>query len=158
MRRTALLLLLLLPYAAHAARWKEIPSTLPDVIVSIDPASIIVTDYVVKGWIKFDYRVPREHQSKLLVEESSERMVNCQEHTFWVIEGYGQPKGGGDPIRIYSTAEYWTTPSPDSKDEVAYIGLCQESKSLMGKIIDNAVEEMGRPRTDDEINKRLLPF
>ncbi|TSA50589.1 MAG: hypothetical protein D4R48_01155 [Nitrosomonadales bacterium] len=144
LKRTALLLVLLLPCALHAAQWREVPSTIPNIIVYIDPSSISVTDYVVKGWVRFDYRVPQEYQGKQLIGESSERMVNCRERTFWVMDGYGQPKGGGDPIRVYSTAEYWTTPAPDSRDEAAYTALCEESKSLIGNIVDKAGEALDK--------------
>ena len=102
-----LFLLSLFPCASHAAQWEVVTSKAPNVTVSIDSSSISVNDYIVKGWVKFDYQVPREYQGKPLQLETSLRQVNCEERTFWVIEGYGQPNDGSDQIRIYNNAEYW---------------------------------------------------
>lgn len=137
MNSTALLLILL-SFASHAAEWQEVKSPVPGVSVSIDSSSINTTEYIVKGWVKFDYKVPREYQGKQLSQETSQRQVNCQEKIFWVMDGYGLPRDGSEPIRIYSTAEYWMTPAPDSKDEVAYLALCQKAKSLMDIVIEHA--------------------
>jgi len=137
----ATLFLMLLPVCnLHAAQWQEAPSPIPNIIVYVDPASITVTDYVVRGWVKFDYRIPREYQGKQLIEETSERMVNCQERTFWAMGGYGLPKGGGNPVRVFSNAEYWMVPAPDSQDEVAYNALCDKSKSILDKAIDQVTK------------------
>jgi len=138
MNRATLLILLLCPFALHAAQWQAVESSVPNVSVSIDPSSISATDYIVKGWVKFDYQVPREYQGKQLSQETSQRQVNCQEKTFWVVDGYGQPNDGSDPVKIYSTAEYWMTPAPDSKDEVAYLALCQRAKTLLDIVIEHA--------------------
>lgn len=138
------IVVLLLAFAtcASAAQWKDMPSSLPNILVYVDTASVKVTEYVVHGWVKFDYRVPREHEGKQLNEETSERMVNCQERTSWTLGGYGLPKDGSAPVRIYSTEQYWTAPAPDSQDEVAYLALCEYAKTLFDKAWENISKGM----------------
>lgn len=101
-----------------------------------------MTISIVKGWVKFDYQVPREYQGKPLQLETSLRQVNCEERTFWVIEGYGQPNDGSDQIRIYNNAEYWMPPAPDTKDEAAYVALCRETESIIGKVVDKVMKPL----------------
>ena len=142
-----LLLLALFPCALHAAQWDEVTSKAPDIVVSIDLSSVSVNDYIVKGWVKFDYQVPREYQGRLLLRETSQRQVNCKERTFWVIEGYGQTEDASDEIRIYNNMQYWTTPAPDSKDEAAYMALCRQTESIFEKAVDKVIEEYDRTKS-----------
>lgn len=131
--------LILAPAApAYAAEWREVgvaPGS--GTLVYVDDASLSVDhDTVVKGWVKFQYDRPREHDGQKFDVYVAQRMVNCEVNRYWQMDAWGY-RNNADPVRLYSTAQEWQTPAPDSDSEIASAVLCNETKSIFGIIWDD---------------------
>lgn len=136
-RGWAALALTLMASAAHAAEWREV-GEVPDsgTIVYVDDASLSVDhDTVVKGWVKFEYDKPREHDGQKFNVYVAQRMVNCEVNRYWQMDAWGY-RDNAEPVRLFSTAQEWQTPAPDSESEIASAVLCNESRSIFGIVWD----------------------
>lgn len=129
--------LMALAVSSHAAQWREVgevPET--GTIVYVDDASLSVDhDTVVKGWVKFEYDKPREHDGHKFDAYVSQRMVNCEVNRYWQMDAWGY-RNNAEPMRLYSTSQEWQTPAPDSDSEIASAVLCNETKSIFGIVWD----------------------
>lgn len=129
----------LVPVLSRAADWHEVQGKGADgaAKVFVDHDSLVVDhDYVVRGWVRFDYATPRERDGNILTGVRAQHIVNCEEHRYWIAESWGVLKNGGDPVRLYNVSQEWQLPIPDSESEAAVWALCYESKSLFGILWD----------------------
>ena len=131
------LLLLSLVAPACAAQWREVgevPGTGTQVFV--DDASLNVDhDTIVKGWVRFEYAKPQLRDGYKLNAYVSQRLVNCQANRYWLVDGWGY-RDKAEPVRLYSQAQGWENPAPDSENEIAAAVLCVETKSVLGGLWD----------------------
>ena len=137
----------------QAASWREVGG-FPDngVKVYVDEASLKVDhDIVAKGWVRFEYSVPRQRDGMPLIGHSSLRMANCQDHRYWISEGWGYLPNTAEPIRLYNDSQEWQLPAPDSESEIALNALCFEAKSLFDIVWDGAM--LGLTRLKLEVFK-----
>ena len=149
----SLTLNLLATLPCQAASWREVGG-FPDtgVKVYVDEASLAVDhDIIAKGWVRFEYSVPRQRDGKQLIGHSSLRMVNCQDHRYWISEGWGYLPNTAEPVRLYSDSQEWQLPAPDSESEIALDALCFEAKSLFDIVWDAA--KLGLTRLKLEVFK-----
>ncbi len=132
-----LLVSTMLSTPVYAAKWREVgevPETGTQVFV--DDASLSVDhDTVVKGWVRFEYEKLQVRDGQKLNAYASLRMVNCDVNRYWLVDGWGY-RDKAEPVRMYSTAQMWETPAPDSEDEIAAAVLCVESQSLLSSLWD----------------------
>lgn len=132
-----LLLLSLASLPATAAQWREV-GQVPDrdTAVSVDDASMAVDhDTIVDGWVRFEYGKPQNRDGQKLNAYVSHRMVNCAINRYWLMDSYGT-RSTGEQVRLYSELQEWQMPPPDSEDEIASAALCNEAKSIFGKLWD----------------------
>jgi hypothetical protein len=125
-------------FPCQAAKWREV-GEVPDsdAIVSVDETSISVDhEYIVTGWVKFEYDKPRERDGYQVTGYVTQRMVNCEVNRYWLMDGWGYPPNGAEPVRLYSTIQEWQMPPPDSESEIASAALCYEAKSVFGMLWD----------------------
>ena len=121
---------------AHAANWREVgevPNT--NITVFVDDNSLSVDhDTIVKGWVRFDYHKPREREGLMLTDYVSQRMVDCENNRYWITEGWGHSKGKPEMMQVFTSAQEWQQPVPDSEAEIASAALCMEAQSVLGKL------------------------
>ncbi|HEY3327086.1 MAG TPA: surface-adhesin E family protein [Novimethylophilus sp.] len=139
---------LFLSPACHAADWYEVGG-FPDkgVKVYVDESSLVVDhDTVVTGWIRFEYKTPRERDGKQLIGQSSLRMANCGDRRYWISEAWGHPPNNTEPVRLYSDTQEWQLAAPDSEARIALDALCFEAQSLFSILWDKAGTGLSRIR------------
>lgn len=117
-----------------AANWREVGSLPQDgITVHVDDNSLLVDhEVLVKGWVRFDYKPPREREGQVMASYTSYRMVNCETQRYWITEGWAYPPNRPEPLQVYYDSQYWRLASPDSEAEIAVAALCYETKSLFG--------------------------
>lgn len=108
--------------------------------VSVDKASLSARQYVAKGWVRIDFLAPHEHDGVNLSGYAALWQANCRNHTYWPSESYGFRPDNPEPVRLYSMAQEWQSPVPGGDEAVAMDALCEETKSLVGQVIDQAGE------------------
>lgn len=133
MLRLLLLYLLVFASAANAAQWREVGEMDSGTLVSVDDKSLSVDhDSIVTGWIKFEFAKPQLRDGQKLTGYVSQRMVDCASNRYWVMDSWGYPPSNAEPVRLYSTAQEWQLPPPDSEAEIANAALCFETTSFLG--------------------------
>lgn len=137
--------LLLTAWPCHAAKWRMVGGVPESGIrVYVDDATLAVDhDYIVKGWVRFDYEMPRERDGHKLVAYASHRQVDCEANRYWIEEGWGYPGSEAEPVRLYSTAQEWQMPPPGSEAEIASAALCFETNSLFDVLTDKGTVFQG---------------
>ena len=130
----------------QAAEWNQAGS-LPEygVSVFVDDTSLSVDhDVIVRGWVRFVYDQPREVDGRMLAGHDSLRMADCRTRRYWVVEGWGRlPGDDASPVRLYSSAQEWQVPAPDSESEIAVQALCSEARSWLGVAWDKLKGALG---------------
>lgn len=122
---------------AQAAQWREVgqvPATGTRVFVD-DDSLTVDHDTVVKGWVRFEYARPREQDGYPLNASASLRMVNCETHRYWLMEGWGY-RSNAEPVPLFSTSREWQAIGPDSENEIASAAMCYEASSIFRKLWD----------------------
>jgi len=124
-----------------AAEWHEVSrNSDTGATISVDDSSVSGKQYIAKGWVRIDYLSPRERDGQRLTGYAAQWQANCQNHTYWTSESYGFRPDKAEPVRLYRTDQEWQPVFPGGDESVALEALCEETKSLVGKVIDKAGE------------------
>lgn len=132
---------LLAALPCSAAQWHVVSlGTETGATVSVDQASLSAKQYIATGWVRIDYQAPHARDGMSLSGYAALWQANCQNQTYWPSDAFGFRPGKPDPVRLYSVEQQWQSPMPGSDEAVAMKALCEETKSLVGKVIDQAGE------------------
>ena len=145
--RVTFLLLLVLALPCAAAKWHVVAlHTSAGSTVSVDNASLDTKDYIVSGWVRIDYDAPRLRDGQNLTGYVAQWQANCQEHTYWTADSFGNRPKGMESIRLYGADQEWQSPMPGSDESIALAAMCEETKSYIDKgldAVDKVMEKAG---------------
>jgi hypothetical protein len=132
---------LLMATPCGAVQWHEIKENLDTgATVSVDESSVHGKDYMAWGWVRVDFPVPRERDGFNLKGYAAEWQANCRNHTYWPSQSLGFRPDEAAPVMLYNTSQQWFSPIPGSDEDAAMDALCEETKSIVGKVIDKGGE------------------
>ena len=132
---------LLAALPCSAAQWHRVSQNAgTGATISVDESSLSGKNYMAKGWVRVDFLAPRERDGVKLSGYAAEWQANCQNHTYWPSQSFGYRPDNVEPFVLYNTSQQWQSPVPGSDEDAAMDVLCDETKSLVGKVVDKAGE------------------